>query len=1489
MTKFYRRNTGSVHMIAAPRMILGAMAAPQANSKVLFTDNLLPTEFEEKLTLFKAQAMGNGTFEYIFPPHPPTPTLFNRPTFPEVKTMAQYDEKSAKEKREILKDRDEAEDKAKKYKGKAWASLIEAVEPRSTVSILVDAHKGTCNTAEAMQSITDHFTLKDVESREGLLQEELSSLPTLYAEMPQNAAAVKKAQKHINDINTQLTKINEALALSKIRMIKLLESCLRGELRRDFDQIRLAKPDFDMNQLADKVYMNALGKELTKAARQPSKSNPVAFSALQTSAPSTYLGKRKFDNTVAQPVIHKRKTYTNKYQRPNSKHYRHNQNYHRKTYGPTPNPTNRAPPPKHMRRPTSLICNRCKKPGHLAKNCKTRLGNYARYGMRANVTFQDTKHDPSTVPEILRESEPPSKPGAPTENGPVELYCITATNQQASSAQPAIHNDDAIESDEESVPPLVDTVWTLLFAFSYSHLLLEAFLCADSPIVYLRFRHCLTLGLPLNDLTPNPYRMALCVAPQLPGDIVVYGDGNALRAHFDRDLFIFNGANPIGELVDSEHPHPSYTANELADMSQAYTAYRQLDDATAITQYIDAATAALGNEVDPNAYAVIFGEQDGHVHLMMARVKTVVRDLQGRPVRSTTTGGRDGKTVRIIHSPYHQAPVIRNSPEQATILQDIQSSSTSVAEALTSEAALTRAIPNADDPAPRTPSPPHPNTDAAIESAIAKIYGWKIDMNIHDVDEGFGFNFDSTPARILTSRDFFSELCSRYNLRNHHGDNFIELAVFFDTANIRSDLCLQYAERMTSNEDYSDLEKIAVRYIQSFPQLVCMLREITETGQDVTLIINQLSHTLELHPQIEITISKPVNSAYFLQALITTNATRDKELNWIPGLNVLEQNMEEGYLHNATGVQRLYLRILRNFFHDASHSSESARNATRILFESFKITNPHQIAEWWSENPLEILFADTMISTEEFQAVRKQVHSCWPMPGHRFEAPHNYWYPATDNTAPQNASATDKITNEVIQILENTTAIERSDLVEWLFSDLPYMQHHVGPITHLRLSSAIQLILDINRPNAASEDQLEVLARLLSLIRHLPEDEISLQLDQEYGNLRSHNLRRAVKAYSDQLKTIQEMLLVKAAAHSDEESAKESAEESAGDLDSEIEFEQKPMAESATVMMMKNSPVDSDDEEIVTYLGADEATPPGPSFMLHQPKRQRQDTPIPPKQADYSTSSSPEPTEPTTLSTENPTEQPTAHIIHRPVLVPNNPKVSEATQLHRQASIVGKGVQLEVYTEAVNRLINQGIAQDVPSATKCLYDIVNSSGYIRHDENHKTFSRRQGVQAHRLFGLEAPVVFIPPCDNALCTAASHPRGDPINFNFSPETPTGEIYYKVISSHLHYLPSPDATHQRQTIRRARVAVEGCMVGYTHLIPTKGILRYLYQQKQKQHWRLHVEPLNTSLPLLLLHHECSPSNGTFATVPDPQWTNHASKTSLRHYNDPRHEMW
>ena len=109
--------------------------------------------------------------------------------------------------------------------------------------------------------------------------------------------------------------------------------------------------------------------------------------------------------------------------------------------------------------------------------------------------------------------------------------------------------------------------------------------------------------------------MALCVAPQLPGDIVVYGDGNALRAHFDRDLFIFNGANPIGELVDSERPHP-YTANELADMSQAYTAYRQLDDATAITQYIDAATAALGNEVDPNAYAVIFGEQDGHVHLM---------------------------------------------------------------------------------------------------------------------------------------------------------------------------------------------------------------------------------------------------------------------------------------------------------------------------------------------------------------------------------------------------------------------------------------------------------------------------------------------------------------------------------------------------------------------------------------------------------------------------------------------------------------------------------------------------------------------------------------------------------------------------------------------------------------------------------------------------------------------------------------------------------
>ena len=265
--------------------------------------------------------------------------------------------------------------------------------------------------------------------------------------------------------------------------------------------------------------------------------------------------------------------------------------------------------------------------------------------------------------------------------------------------------------------------------------------------------------------------------------------------------------------------------------------------------------------------------------------------------------------------------------------------------------------------------------------------------------------------------------------------------------------------------------------------------------------------------------------------------------------------------------------------------------------------------------------------------------------------------------------------------------------------------------------------------------------------------------------------------------------------------------------------------------------------------------------MLHQPKRQRQDTPIPPKQADYSTSPSPEPTEPTTLSTENPTEQPTAHIIHRPVLVPNNPKVSEATQLHRQASIVGKGVQLEVYTEAVNRLINQGIAQDVPSATKCLYDIVNSSGYIRHDENHKTFSRRQGVQAHRLFGLEAPVVFIPPCDNALCTAASHPRGDPINFNFSPETPTGEIYYKVISSHLHYLPSPDATHQRQTIRRARVAVEGCMVGYTHLIPTKGILRYLYQQKQKQHWRLHVEPLNTSLPFFCI------TNAPPAMVPLP----------------------
>jgi hypothetical protein len=79
-------------------MILGAMAAPQANSKVLFTDNLLPTKFEEKLTLFKAQAMGNGTFEYIFPPHPPIPTLFNRPTFPEVKTQEQYDEKSAKEK-----------------------------------------------------------------------------------------------------------------------------------------------------------------------------------------------------------------------------------------------------------------------------------------------------------------------------------------------------------------------------------------------------------------------------------------------------------------------------------------------------------------------------------------------------------------------------------------------------------------------------------------------------------------------------------------------------------------------------------------------------------------------------------------------------------------------------------------------------------------------------------------------------------------------------------------------------------------------------------------------------------------------------------------------------------------------------------------------------------------------------------------------------------------------------------------------------------------------------------------------------------------------------------------------------------------------------------------------------------------------------------------------------------------------------------------------
>ena len=610
--KLFKNRTaryGSVHMIAAP-----VLSQPTPlSSKVLFTHEMNRAQFNDAEVTFKAKLKAEGLYDFVYPPLQPYPSKFNRPDYPEVTTEAEFEAKPLKDRRVILKDVDTAKDKYDTKKGKAWNILLEAIQPESDIYILMTPHILTSDTPGAMQTIINHFRSPRIDTLENELNQVLFQLPEKFRHASQNATTVKAIQNSIKRVDKDLKAIDPTRGLTKATMLTTMTNCLHGDMLKKFIALKLDNEGDTFDELVDRLYRYQHALE-DRAKPTPTTRTPLVL--------NTFIGKRKsyqsHDNSLPNPVLkrhyHGPRSTTNRPQFKNNykpKFFKSKNNFNRKVY---PSHQSHIAVPKHLRRKTSKICNRCKKPGHLAKNCRTRLGNYARH-MRANhVSFAPrTKPDEtSEVHPILRET---SDKLPDDSHAPVRLFYFQAVEAPAEDQDPILppptaevhdvaslavqpatteNNADDVdfdltdsdngdnESDSgSSLPDLIAVVTCARWYLPYSNLTLEAVILATRNTVYVRFRHRLVFGIEMEPVIPQPHGYASCFAEELPGPIIAFGHDDAMRPLFPlTGPFLFDNTNPYDELEALGINHP-FNDEELATRRAAY------NDAHAIIHYLE--------------------------------------------------------------------------------------------------------------------------------------------------------------------------------------------------------------------------------------------------------------------------------------------------------------------------------------------------------------------------------------------------------------------------------------------------------------------------------------------------------------------------------------------------------------------------------------------------------------------------------------------------------------------------------------------------------------------------------------------------------------------------------------------------------------------------------------------------------------------------------------------------------------------------------------